>query len=73
MRPSSITGTKDEMIAPTPPRANLLSQLTRVCDRLPSSLSKRPEMLDRKMRFLISMFRHFSGSKITSLPIVGSS
>src|SRR5207302_1502567 len=54
------------MIAPTPPAANLHSQLMRVCVREPSSLSNRPEMFDRKMRFLTVRLRNLSGVKITS-------
>src|ERR1051325_6305468 len=66
MRPSSSTGTNDEMIAPTPPLANLASQLTRVCDSEPSSLSQRPELLERKTRFLTVRLRNLSGVKIGS-------
>src|SRR5882757_3329069 len=55
------------MIAPTPPAANLDSQLIRVWVSEPSSLSKRPEMLERKIRFLTVRLRNFSGVKIESL------
>ena len=48
-----VTGTKEEMIPPMPPRAKRVSQLMRVCVPEPSSLSQRPETLERRMRFLI--------------------
>ena len=54
------------MIAPTPPAANFDSQLIRVCVREPSSLSNRPEMLDRNIRFFTVRFRNFRGVKIES-------
>src|SRR6185437_10156164 len=66
MRPSISTGTYEEMIAPTPPSANLDSQLIRVWVSDPSSLSNRPEMFDRKMRFFTVRLRNFSGVKISS-------
>src|ERR1041384_689893 len=61
------------MIAPTPPRANFSSQLIRVCVPEPSSLSKRPEMLERKMRFLTSRpeLRNLMGLKIAALLMRG--
>src|SRR5262245_48064012 len=71
IRPSMSTGTNDEMMAPTPPRANLHSQFMRVWVRLPSSLSKRPEMLERKTRFLASSERKRSGVKMMSPAISG--
>ena len=49
------------MIAPTPPAANLDSQLMRVWVSEPSSLSNRPEMLERKIRFLTVRLRKWSG------------
>src|SRR5579871_3954000 len=54
------------MIAPTPPWANLDSQLMRVWVSEPSSLSKRPEMFERKTRFLTVRLRKVSGWKISS-------
>src|SRR5215831_5172899 len=54
------------MIAPTPPAANLHSQLMRVWVSEPSSLSNLPEMFDRKMRFLTVRLRNLSGVKMTS-------
>ena len=66
MRPRSCTGTNDETIAPTPPRANFVSQLMRACVPEPSYLSKRPETFDLRMRFLIVRLRNLSGSKIAS-------
>src|SRR5262249_1151826 len=54
------------MIAPTPPAANLHSQLMRVCVSEPSSLSNRPEMFERKIRFLTVRFRNRSGVKMMS-------
>src|SRR5262245_21866795 len=71
IRPSMSTGTKDEMMAPTPPRANLHSQFIRVWIRLPSSLSKRPEMLEPNTRFLTSNERKRSGVKMMSSAISG--
>ena len=53
-------------MAPTPPRANLLSQLMRVWVSEPSSLSKRPETFERKILFFTSRFLNFSGVKMTS-------
>src|SRR5215813_9313524 len=61
-----VTGVKEDMTAPTPPRANLLSQLIRACVTLPSSLSKRPDTLERKIRFLTSRLRNLSGVKMMS-------
>src|SRR5687768_14493620 len=57
------TGVFEEMIAPTPPRANFRSQRSRTSVPDPSQLSKRPEMLERKMRFLTSRLRNRSGWK----------
>src|SRR5579871_4709833 len=54
------------MIAPTPPWANLDSQLIRVWVSEPSSLSNRPEMFERKTRFLTVRLRNCSGWKISS-------
>ena len=47
--------------SPTPPRANFSSQLRRVWLPEPSKLSKRPEILERKMRFLTVKLRNRSG------------
>src|SRR5260370_19248840 len=57
------------MIAPTPPAANLDSQLIRVWVSEPSSLSKRPEMLERNIRFLTVKLRNFNGVKMGSSAI----
>ncbi len=59
-------------MAPVPPLANLLSQLMRVCVSEPSSLSKRPDTLERKMRFLTSRLRNFSGVKMMSCAMLHS-
>ncbi len=53
-------------MAPTSPAANLHSQLMRVWVSDPSSLSNRPDILARKMRFLIVRFRNLRGAKMTS-------
>ena len=66
IRPSINTGTYDEMIAPVPPLANMHSQLMRVWVSDPSSLSKRPDMLERKIRFLTSRLRNRNGVKMMS-------
>src|SRR5882757_992024 len=56
------------MMPPMPPRANLVSQLMRVSVPEPSSLSQRPEMLERRTRFLIVRFSlSFNGLKIASI------
>ena len=61
------------MIAPTPPAANLHSQLMRVCVSEPSSLSNRPEMFERKTRFFTVRLRNWSGVKMTSSPMTRAS
>ena len=48
---------------------HFVSQLIRVCDPDPSSLSQRPEMLERRIRFLIVRLPSCNGVKITSVPI----
>src|SRR5580658_1904712 len=63
------TATNDERIAPTPPRANFSSQFSRVLLPEPSKLSKRPEILERKMRFFTVRLRNRSGWKIMSSAI----
>src|SRR5215217_1213080 len=56
------------MMPPMSPRANLVSQLMRVSVPDPSSLSQRPEMLERSTRFLIVRFLlSFNGWKIASV------
>jgi hypothetical protein len=64
MRPRGWTGTNDEMIAPTPPRANFTSQLMRGCAPVPSYWSNRPATFERRMRFLKVSERSWSGEKI---------
>src|SRR5882757_1634031 len=56
------------MMPPMSPRANLVSQLMRVSVPDPSSLSQRPEVLERRTRFLIVRFLlSFNGWKIASV------
>src|SRR3981189_1461015 len=54
------------MMAPTPPRANFSSQLTRVWVPDPSSLSNRPEILDLKIRFLTVKWGNLISVNITA-------
>ena len=53
-------------MAPAPPLANMHSQLMRVWVSEPSSLSNRPEMLERKIRFSTLRLRNCSGVKMMS-------
>ena len=54
--PRSWIGLVEEMIAPTPPRANVTYKFIRTSVPDPSKLSKRPATLERRTRFLIVRF-----------------